>query len=461
LKRQRSPASFLLIAIVSSLVVAVVGSSPASAKTRPSIVIIMSDDQRWDSLVDMPTVMSRIAGRGALFPNAMVPTSLCCPSRASTLLGRYAHHTTVWNNQGPWGGWQRFFDRGYERSNLATWLDGRGYRTALIGKYLNGFRKAPLGHVPRGWDVWRAFRRSQYYDYELQVGETISEHGDQPEDYSTDVLARMADGFIRSTRRRVPLFLYLAPFGVHSPYTPAPRHAGSCSGLAPWRPPSFNEADVSDKPGWLSVVAPLRDAQIAALDARRRGACETLRSVDDMVATVMNALAATDRLGHTLVVYLSDNGLLWGEHRLSGKSQPYDAATRIPMAIRFDGRVAAGSSDPRLALNVDVASTVLDAAGIRPPASLDGRSLLRRWQRSGFVLEAAAGPNGRPAYCGWRTKDAWYVQYDGGDAEFYRLNSDPWELRNAIDSPRLRDRIRKFRKLAREACDRPPPGFHW
>jgi arylsulfatase A-like enzyme len=456
----------LLGTVAPSLMPATVGLRPASAgTTRPNIVIIMSDDQRWDTIGDMPAVMSRIADEGVVFANAMVPTSLCCPSRASTLVGRYAHGTQVWDNELPHGGWKRFFELGHERSNIATWLDASGYRTAFMGKYLNGFSAAPRRHVPRGWDIWRGLRRSAYFDYDLQIGKKrIRHYGDRAADYSTDVLARMASRFISASDPRDPFFLYLTPVGVHGPRTAAPRHEGSCWGLEPGRPLSFGEQDLRDKPRWLASVDPFTERTAVQIDRARRKVCQTLGSVDDLVDTVLDALAATDRLSNTLVIYMSDNGFLWGEHRLKGKYYPYDAATRIPMAIRFDGRIDPGTTDRRLALNIDIAKTVLDAAGASATTPLDGRSLLRSWRRSGFVLEGIKELRAfgvRPAYCGWRTKKASYVRYADGDAEFYDLRADPWELDNLIRSRADRDRIRAFRRRARAACDPEPPGFHW
>ncbi len=223
-----------------------------AAVALPNVVIILSDDQRWDTLEDMPNVQRVIAAYGVTYSNAMVPTSLCCPSRASILRGRYSHGTGVWGNEAPAGGWPAFMSRGGEASNLGVWLDAAGYRTALIGKYLNAYEDAPEGHVPIGWDRWRAFVETRYYDYDL-IGDdgSVTHYGSEPADYSTDVIAEEADRFIRSSSAAEPVFVYLSPYGSHSPFTPAARDAGSCADLPDARPPSYNEIDVSDKPMWL------------------------------------------------------------------------------------------------------------------------------------------------------------------------------------------------------------------
>jgi N-acetylglucosamine-6-sulfatase len=444
-------------------------ASPAIAKEapdrrgagRPNVVVIVSDDQRWDSLRDMPAVMSSIVARGVRFPNAMVPTSLCCPSRSSLLLGQYAHSTGVWSNVAPTGGWVRFFGNGHESSNLATWLHDDGYRTALIGKYLNEYELASPFHVPLGWDVWHAFDNPGYYDYDLHDGSALVHYGTEPQDYSTDVLAGLAGGFISGTDPGTPLFLYLTPYGTHGIPIPAPRHVGACAALEPWRPPSYDERNVSDKPAWVRARSPLSWRMRQVLDDRRRQACEALLSVDDMVGTVIDALASSGRLEDTLIVYMSDNGYLWGEHRIRGKNVPYDAATRIPLAIRFDGLVSAGMIDRRLALNLDVTRTIVDLTNVTPGLLQEGISLLRSRERRGFVLEAATSEKERPAYCGWRSAHAWFAHYAGGEEEFYDLKKDPWELLNRVKRHGVHEQVDRFRRHAKDACSPLPPGFHW
>ena len=157
-------------------------------------------------------------------------------------------------------------------------------------------------------------------------------------------------------------------------------------------------------------------------------------SLDDLVAQTIDALADTGRLSQTLVVFASDNGYMWGEHRATGKGQPYDAATRIPMVARMDGVIGRHMVDGRLALNVDIASTIEDVTGLSFPG-LAGQSLLNPSTRSGFVLEATSGgesTSNRPAYCGWRQRDRVYVRYGDGGAEFYNLATDPFETNNKI-----------------------------
>ncbi len=438
------------------------GTQARAQTAQPNIVIILTDDQRWDTLRRMPQLQDLLVDRGVRYPNAMVPTSLCCPSRASLLRGQYAHSTGVWSNLPPFGGWGAFVENGGEASNLATWLDAAGYQTGLIGKYLNGYESAPTDHVPPGWDSWLAFKHPGYFEYDLVRTDGSTEHrGSADADYSTDVIAEGADAFIRATDPAVPLFAYITPNAVHGPHTPAPRDGGSCATIRDYRPPSFNVLP-RNAPRWLRYSA-LTPAQVTTIDLRRRRACEALGAVDDLIGRVHGALADTGRLSDTLIIFASDNGFLWGEHRAVGKWHAYNAATRIPMVVRMDGVLPAGEIDDRLALNVDIASTIEDVTDLSFPG-LAGQSLLDAPTRSGFVLEATGGgdtTSNRPAYCGWRQRDRVYVRYGDGSAEFYNLATDPFETNNKIDTPAAQPRIKKMRLSARGACHPIPPGFGW
>src|SRR3990170_6725693 len=194
---------------------------PASAQTTapPSIVLVVTDDQRWDTLWAMPSVEADLVDNGVVFSNGFVVNPLCCPSRASILTGRYSHGTGVYTNTSPDGGFSLFDDD----STVATWLDAAGYRTALVGKYLNGYDGVT---IPPGWDHWVAFSGNQgsYYDYSLNVDGALEPHGSAPEDYSTDVLATHAESFILGVPAEEPVLLYMTPYAPHGPATAATRH---------------------------------------------------------------------------------------------------------------------------------------------------------------------------------------------------------------------------------------------
>ncbi|MDQ1629008.1 MAG: hypothetical protein QOI54_2752 [Actinomycetota bacterium] len=426
---------------------------------RPNVVIILTDDQRADALLQMPTVRRLLVDQGTRFTEAKLPTSICCPSRAAILTGLYSHDSGVWSNGGPHGGWRTFHREGNERHTIATTLQRRGYRTGLIGKYLNGLGHwAPPGYRPPGWDRFEGFRLPRtsgaYYDY--QLGNSPA-YGEAARDYSTDVLATRAVDFIWSTPARRPLFLYFAPFAPHFPYDPAPRDVGALKGVLPaYRPPSAT-ASVADKPAWVRRLPPVSQQRI---DYVRERQGESLMAVDDAVGAVVAALDHSERLRDTLIIFMSDNGLQIGEHHIVGKNVPYDAASSIPLVLRWDGHVAAGRTDSRLALNLDIPATVADATGSH--MRTDGLSLLGPHRRQGFVMESPYGPRyARPAYCGWRSRDWLFVHYTTGEEELYSYRDDPYELHNRAADPAYGTQLRQLRAQAKNACSPVPPGFRW
>jgi N-acetylglucosamine-6-sulfatase len=228
---RRTRGGVLCLAAVCSA--ALVQAASAGATVAPSIVLIVTDDQRADTLDVMPTVQSELADNGVTFTEAFVTNPLCCPSRASILTGQYSHSNGVFGNDPPNGGFAGFDDS----ATLATWLQAAGYRTALVGKYLNGYEGT---YVPPGWGEWHALSGGQsYYDYELNENGVLGEYGSEPADYSTDVLSAKAAAFVRETSG--PLFLFFAPLAPHFDANrfaaePAPRHADlftSRGGLPP------------------------------------------------------------------------------------------------------------------------------------------------------------------------------------------------------------------------------------
>lgn len=465
-RRVRRAVAVLVAATALALSAPLVGNvaPPASA---PDIVIVLTDDQRADSLAGMSAVQSELVRRGTSYPQMMVPTSQCCPSRATILSGRYAHDTTVWDNRQPLGGWPRVQASGLEDQTVATVLHDHGYRTGLFGKYFNGFgANAPVDYVPPGWDRFEAFHlphhSGAYFNYRLTGPDGGRFYGHKPQDYSTDVLARQAEQFVRATPALKPVFVYLAPYGPHRPYTPPPRYAAARTPSTVARPARVESAatlraDRAGKPAWVRFRHTPTARGVARLaDQQRR----TLLGVDDAVRGMIRVLRRTGRLSNTLFVFMSDNGFMHGEHGLLGKNIPYDASTRVPLVVRWDGRVAAGATDQRLALNVDIARTVTRAAGISMPT--DGLDLLGPRRRAGFVLEASRkGSTNRPPYCGWRTRRYLFVHYADGVEELYDYLLDPRELHNQVRDPAYQAQVKTFRARAKAACRPPPPGFRW
>jgi arylsulfatase A-like enzyme len=438
------------------------GTAPAPSD-RPNVVVVLTDDQRDGTLSRMPNVWNRLRKKGVLYSNAAVPTSLCCPSRATILTGLYAHSTGVYSNVMPEGGWQTFHHNGMHRRTLATALDAVGYHTAHVGKYLNGRYdlEAAQGRQPPGWDEFVTYTTKPfYYDYALNDGRS---YGSGPGDHSTDVLRDHAVRIIRSTPADEPLFLMYTPSSPHRPYITTPRNEGAFEGRLPsYRSPALTE-NLRDKPAWIQTLKPRRQQQVDSAMQRMQ---ESLLDVDDAVGAFVDALEDTGRMDHTLFVYLSDNGVLLGEHRVfEWKNVPYRWATEIPMVVRWDGRVTPGSLDGRWALNVDVATTVAAASGAL--MKTEGLYLLGTVVRDGFVLEATreysgnSPPKDRPAYCGFRTRRWAFVKYDDGTQELYDYASDPDELNNLADLPEYRARLRALTQQAKAACIPVPSGYTW
>jgi arylsulfatase A-like enzyme len=422
----------------------------------PNIVLILSDDQRPETKWAMPNLQDLLVSRGTNFKNAFVSNPLCCPSRATILTGRYSHGTDVYRNTPPHGGFETFGDT----STVATWLNGAGYRTALVGKYLNGYAKAPT-YVPPGWSTWAALVQTKYYDYDLNLDGSLVHFGSEAVDYSTDVLAHQADAVIRGTDPGQPLFLMFTPFAPHGPATPAPRHEGAFSGLAPWRPPSYNEADMSDKPEYMQELPLLTPEEQAEKDELRRNEFRALLAVDDAIGTIMSALDDTGRLSNTMIVYASDNGLLWGEHRSGGKSVPYLESIHVPLVIRYDPLLLSGRNDAHLVLNTDLAPTFAELAGIAPPA-VDGLSLFplltggpTPW-RVDFLIEHYA----TPTYCGIHRKGLTYVKYKTGEEELYDEVVDRYQMDNVASDATYAATLASMRARMVALCNPPPPGFN-
>ena len=442
-------------AIGASLLIAgLLCSTPslAAARQPTDIVLIMLDDARADLLSreTAPEIMRRLGRRGVTFSHAMVPVSLCCPSRTSTLTGMYSHTT------GSYRGGIGSFDN--DRRTLPVWLHRAGYRTGLFGKYLNGYGRGRFRrYLPPGWDRWVAFRRPGFssFDWIDQDGRLHDSEG-----YATSFLGREAERFIRNAPTRRPLFVYFAPYAVHAPAEPAARDAGTFGDLRPWRPPSY-DVEPTDQPPFLD--RPWSAEQREATDRFRIDQHETLRSADRAVAGIMQAMAGAGRLHDTLFVLTSDNGIQWGEHRLEAKSVPYDASTHVPLMMRFDRAGWTGTRRGVVA-NIDIAPTIAGITRV-PHPPVEGRSLVNSLATGGTVreyvlLEHVMGPRGGvPSYCGVRSKRYLFVHYADGFEEVYDYTSDPWELDNiARNRPAL---TQTLRDEAMALCDPTPPGFTW
>ena len=436
----------------------------AEASDRPNIVFVLADDLDLISTGLMPNLHSLLAEEGATFENAFVSYPICCPSRATTLTGLYSHNHNVRGNKRPVGGFEKFREQGNEENTIAARLQEEGYRTALFGKYLNGYGNDDPAYVPPGWDEWYAKPgRFEYYDYELNENGELVSYGSKEEDYLTDVLSGHATDFIRrSVPQDQPFFAYIAPTAPHSPATPAERHEGAFADEEAPRTPSFNEEDVSDKPAWVQEAEPVTEKEASRLDTRHQQRLESMLAVDEMVGALVEELETAGELENTYMVFTSDNGFHLGTHRLRhGKKTPYEEASRVPLFVRGPG-VAAGSSVEEMVLNNDFAPTFAELAGLKE-FEADGRSLLPLMRgeeplpdwRSAVLLEAfldgksaseegdaetddeeGTGEGNRTDTTNFRsvrTAAHKYVEHGNGERELYDLQNDPYELENVYE----------------------------
>ncbi len=303
---------------------------------RPNTVVIMVDDlSRGELNVAlnkgwMPNLKTHLIDKGTTFTRSFVTNSLCCPSRSTFLTGQYSHNHGVLHAQPPDGSVTKFKDN----STLATWLKQVGYRTCLVGKYLNGYgyntTDAPSDnatYIPPGWDDWQAIvgRLHLMYNYVINDNGTLVNYGVNrtmpPEEYQTDVLAQRSVNFINESKAisdPKPFFLFITPPAPHlyvktKTVQPAPRHQGTASQIPLPKPPSFNEQDVSDKPAWLQNKPQLRPEKIAVIQKGYQSKLEAMRAVDDLIGRVVAALAQNEELDNTVLLFTSDNGYLSGE----------------------------------------------------------------------------------------------------------------------------------------------------
>lgn len=411
----------------------------------PNIVAVMTDDQDAASVEVMDEVQ-RLARRGTTFDSFYASFPLCCPSRATLVTGQYAHNHGVLANEPPDGGYEALSDRA---DTLGVWLQRAGYRTAWVGKYLNHFGADGDIDPPPGWSRWvvPVFGIYEMFDHRLDEDGEVVEYGDSDEDYQTDVLAEKAAEFVdESAPRRRPFFLMLAPVAPHEESDktaegatrnprPAPRHEGRFEERELPRPPSYNEADISDKPEEVQPRELTRKAQ-ADLRVRYLGRLESLLAVDEALGLLVDRVEAAGELENTAFLFFSDNGATLGEHRMaSKKGVPYEESARVPLVVAGPG-FPAGETRAQPTVNADLAPTILDIAGARPTRAQDGRSLVGVARDADGGAERAILLEGSD-WAGVRAGHYVYVEYETGGRELYDLDLDPYQLENAVERSEL------------------------
>ena len=542
----RLSAGIVLLALLFGLVVATSDEARAAkAKAseaegqKPSFVVIQTDDETMEELYTgvrlasggeefaMPNTLQLLGEKGVSFSRYYTPYSLCAPSRVSLLTGRYAHNNHVQGNVPPNGGWTGFQSRLAYSHNLATWLQGAGYRTMHIGKILNGYGDPPYSpgtEVPPGWTTWHTILNSDtdHYAYgylmnnngvvEGPYGNSGSwetrEYGEiddagcpyaplngKPCLYETDTFNRMAVEEMAATPAEQPFYMqvdYTSPHGdFRKPAGPQPatRDIGRFTGapLPDSRAEGFNEGNVNDKPRFIREAPYLSATEIHTYRVYYQNCLAALLSVDEGVKGIVDELGALGRLRNTYIIFTSDNGFFFGQHRLvGGKFLAYEPSTHLPLIIRGPG-IKPNTQSGQLVNTTDIAPTILELAEVAPDKSIDGTSLVPyakdptlRSRRpllfesfvqtddveangqapteeatapertaagaaKGTLLSGAArkaGGANPPAhasvvappknYYGIRLGPYKYIEWPDGEKELYDINKDPNELNNIV-----------------------------
>ena len=423
---------------------------PAHPDPRPNIVFVLTDDVTLNLIPYMPHVAA-MEQEGSTFTNHFVVDSLCCPSRSAIFTGQYPHNNGVFTNGGPDGGYSAFNRNGDAWKSFALSLQRAGYRTGLMGKYLNEYLPKHDPPAP-GWDVWDVGGYAYpEYDYDLNENGTIVPYGHDPSDYLTDVLSHKATDFIDSSAQEGKAFaLEIATFAAHRPYTPGPQDEHSFPSLTAPRTPAFGVKPTAP-PNWLADLPPLDLKSIQRIDQAFRLRVEDMQAVDRMIGQLQQELIEKGLAQNTYFVFTSDNGYHMGEYGLRpGKQTAFDTDIKVPLVITGPD-VPAGAKVDAFTSSIDFAPTFEQIAGVSPPENIDGVSMLPLWHgrpppadwQRGILVEhhgpdflpndpdRQSAPAGNPpSYEAVRTANAVYVEYDNGDREYYNVADDPYELHN-------------------------------
>ncbi|MEM7146762.1 MAG: sulfatase [Verrucomicrobiota bacterium] len=466
----RSSAALCLLLVLSSLKCLPLSAAPdldlskIPGATPRNIIVILTDDHRYDALgflghpfVETPN-MDRLAEDGAFFENAFVTTSLCSPSRASILTGLYAHNHGVIDNYNPLPDNLVFFPQ---------YLQAAGYNTAFIGKWHMG---GMIDHPQPGFDHWVSFKgqgvyfpegmkhkaKGRYVPQVSDEGFNVNGKRVPQTDYITDELTEYALDWLNSRPDddTEPFLLYLSHKAVHADFLPHDRHAYKYAEEPFVQPliPGDHPDEFTDVPVWVRNQRNSRHGVEFAyyenlnLAEYYRRYHETLLAVDESLGLILDWLQENNQLDDTAILYLGDNGFLFGEHGLIDKRCAYEASMRIPMIMQSPGQVPAGTVVDQIVANIDVAPTLLQIAGLEPPAHMDGASFLTlaegkpdpNW-RDGLLYEYLWERNypQTPTTHAVRTDQYKYIRYHGvwDTDELYDLHADPDETQNLINSP--------------------------
>lgn len=437
------PTILLLVAITLSPIIT---QSAVEQAVRPNILLIITDDQRYGTVGEfMPATQSRIFDAGVTFEKAYATTPACCPSRSSIFTGLYAARHGVRGNK-----------YRLKKKTFMHYFHESGYFTGLVGKYLNSWNGTPRPE----FDYWAAFPQGSqvYVNPELNVNGVWERRSG----YMTYLLRDHALTFLNQAKEaRKPFLLVLAFNAPHTPTVPAPEDENLYKDYKFFDSPSFNVTNSRGKPKYINNGKIFTSKRVENLKDFRIRQLQTLRSVDRSIDTVLNKLEEEGQLENTIVFFISDNGLHWGEHGLVSKDCPYEESVHVPFAVRYAKAFPVPHVSQKLVANIDIAPTVYELAGISPPETLDGVSLvstinsaeaskrdilIQGWRNIALRKPFAALHNGRFVY----------IENEGDIAEFYDLERDPYEMKNlAVDATdrnfvdELKARLKKLRDEVR------------
>lgn len=442
------------------------------ALAQPNIVLVLVDDfsmnlmpQVVDGVQTMPA-LAQMQAEGMTFDNYFVSDSLCCPSRASIFTGMLPHNTGVLTNEAATGGGiEAFTAHGDEAKSFAPILQAGGYKTAFMGKYLNGYHPDTTAQPP-GWGRWVSTDRGY-----AAFGYTLNDNGvlSTPPEHFTDTIAEVGRTWI--TTPRAPFFIELAPFSPHGPYTPPARYTASFLGAVIPKTPAYAVRPDATAPDWLASIGVFGIVAKDKAEANYIKRVQASKGVDDLIATVRQRLANKGLTGTTYVIFTADNGYHMGDYSLRpGKKTPFDTDIRVPFVIVGPG-IAPGSHNSRIVQNIDIMPTILELAGLPIPATVDGQSMFTGIPRTMAVVEHTGGisdptdpdytppdAGDPPSYTALRAPSAMYVEYDTGEVGYYDLTADPYELHNAqaglsvAERARFHDAVIAARVCAGASC---------
>ncbi len=433
-----------IIKILSLLLIFTVHSCISENQSLPDILIIVTDDQRYDDLDEfMPITKKEIFDKGIRFNSAYVTTPACCPSRSSIMTGLYTSQHAVRGNR--------------YTLNKTTFFEqlskDKKYLTGLVGKYLNSWN----GEKREEFNYWASFE----YGSVKYKNPRINENGEWKikNGYITYILRDYALDFLnQAVKEKKPYSLLLAFNAPHFESKPHKDDIGRFKNSKPRINPNFNEADRSDKPSHIKNKKGFSKEKIKKTLRTAQRERECLWSVDKSIGSILEFLKKNKRLDNTLVIFLSDNGIQGGEHALTSKYVPYEASVKVPFAVRFDGKITPRISDSLVA-NIDIAPTVYELTKTKKPAyDFPGYSLSKLFKkdiktRDGILLENFFTQKLISRFAAYHTGKSVYIRNESTtdrnnfEEEFYDLQKDPYQLDNIISDPRVNTHRKELEKL--------------